>query len=73
MVYPTIDIINAETFEYVVASSSEYGGFSNQLIFEWHDNLERENIRRNNDSTLPLRQFYLFFISAAQIFSYYNL
>ncbi len=52
---PVIDVISDDTFEYLSGSEMTYGGFDAHFIFDWIQVPERENTRRNNDRSLPLR------------------
>ncbi|KAL7742210.1 hypothetical protein ACLKA6_005475 [Drosophila palustris] len=55
VVCPIIDVISDETFEYITASDSTWGGFNWKLNFRWYRVPQREMARRNNDRTAPLR------------------
>ncbi|KRF98280.1 uncharacterized protein Dwil_GK23729, isoform B [Drosophila willistoni] len=55
VVCPIIDVISDETFEYITASDSTWGGFNWKLNFRWYRVPSREMARRNNDRTAPLR------------------
>ncbi|KAL9922835.1 polypeptide N-acetylgalactosaminyltransferase 5 isoform X1 [Glossina fuscipes] len=55
VVCPVIDVISDETFEYITASDSTWGGFNWKLNFRWYRVPQREMERRNNDRTAPLR------------------
>ncbi|XP_058981554.1 polypeptide N-acetylgalactosaminyltransferase 5 isoform X2 [Musca domestica] len=55
VVCPIIDVISDETFEYITASDSTWGGFNWKLNFRWYRVPQREMERRNNDRTAPLR------------------
>ncbi|XP_065355728.1 polypeptide N-acetylgalactosaminyltransferase 5 isoform X1 [Calliphora vicina] len=55
VVCPIIDVISDETFEYITASDSTWGGFNWKLNFRWYRVPQREMERRNNDRTSPLR------------------
>uniref|UniRef100_A0A034VZY2 Polypeptide N-acetylgalactosaminyltransferase n=1 Tax=Bactrocera dorsalis TaxID=27457 RepID=A0A034VZY2_BACDO len=55
VVCPIIDVISDESFEYITASDSTWGGFNWKLNFRWYRVPQREMERRNNDRTAPLR------------------
>ncbi|XP_017954109.1 polypeptide N-acetylgalactosaminyltransferase 5 isoform X1 [Drosophila navojoa] len=55
VVCPIIDVISDDTFEYITASDSTWGGFNWKLNFRWYRVPQREMARRNNDRTAPLR------------------
>ncbi|KAK6617043.1 Polypeptide N-acetylgalactosaminyltransferase 5 [Polyplax serrata] len=55
VVCPIIDVISDETFEYITASDTTWGGFNWRLNFRWYRVPKREMDRRNNDKTVPIR------------------
>ena len=55
MACPVIDIINYDHFGYTPATDTSYGGFADNLEFRWNEIPERENVRRNGDTSLPAR------------------
>ena len=71
---PIIDVISDDTFEYLTGSEMTYGGFDNHFIFDWIPVPERENVRRNQDRSLPLRlvnfilYYFIFFIFKDHLF-----
>ena len=50
-----IDVLSDDTFEYLTGSELTYGGFDSRFTFDWIPVPERENARRNQDKSLPLR------------------
>ena len=48
---PVIDIISYDNFGYTDASEGHYGGFDEGLQFIWNDIPNRENLRRNGDTS----------------------
>ena len=50
-----IDIISREDFSYSFTNDIFYGGFNSRSSFTWEIVPERENFRRNNDLSLPMR------------------
>ncbi|KAI1729955.1 glycosyl transferase family 2 domain-containing protein [Ditylenchus destructor] len=52
---PIIDVISDETFEYVTASDTTWGGFNWHLNFRWYPVPDREMNRRNWDRSLPIQ------------------
>ena len=52
---PVIDVISDDTFEYLTGSDMTYGGFDSHFVFDWIPVPERENVRRNRDTSLPIR------------------
>uniref|UniRef100_A0AC35FG09 Polypeptide N-acetylgalactosaminyltransferase n=1 Tax=Panagrolaimus sp. PS1159 TaxID=55785 RepID=A0AC35FG09_9BILA len=55
VVAPIIDVISDDTFEYVTASDTTWGGFNWHLNFRWYTVPEREMSRRNYDRASPIR------------------
>uniref|UniRef100_A0A915DYF9 Ricin B lectin domain-containing protein n=1 Tax=Ditylenchus dipsaci TaxID=166011 RepID=A0A915DYF9_9BILA len=55
VVAPIIDVISDETFEYVTASDTTWGGFNWHLNFRWYPVPDREMNRRNWDRSLPIQ------------------
>lgn len=55
VIAPIIDVISDDTFEYVSASDTTWGGFNWHMNFRWYQAPDRELKRRNNDRTEPLR------------------
>ncbi|VDM29240.1 unnamed protein product [Toxocara canis] len=55
VVAPIIDVISDETFEYVTASDTTWGGFNWHLNFRWYPVPKREMERRNHDRSAPIR------------------
>ncbi|CAK5081198.1 unnamed protein product [Meloidogyne enterolobii] len=55
VVAPIIDVISDDTFEYVTASDTTWGGFNWHLNFRWYPVPEREMKRRNWDRSLPIQ------------------
>ncbi|KAE9553428.1 hypothetical protein FO519_003387 [Halicephalobus sp. NKZ332] len=55
VVAPIIDVISDDTFEYVTASDTTWGGFNWHLNFRWYSVPEREMERRNHDRSTPIR------------------
>uniref|UniRef100_A0A0N5AZX6 Polypeptide N-acetylgalactosaminyltransferase n=1 Tax=Syphacia muris TaxID=451379 RepID=A0A0N5AZX6_9BILA len=55
VVAPIIDVISDETFEYVVASDTTWGGFNWHLNFRWYPVPAREMERRNHDRSSPIQ------------------
>lgn len=55
VVAPLIDVISDDTFEYVTASDTTWGGFNWQLNFRWYPVPDREMQRRNWDRSLPMQ------------------
>uniref|UniRef100_A0AC34QV47 Polypeptide N-acetylgalactosaminyltransferase n=1 Tax=Panagrolaimus sp. JU765 TaxID=591449 RepID=A0AC34QV47_9BILA len=55
VVAPIIDVISDDTFEYVTASDTTWGGFNWHLNFRWYSVPEREMERRNHDRSSPIR------------------
>ncbi|CAF0923218.1 unnamed protein product [Rotaria sordida] len=54
VVCPIIDVINDNDFSYLTGSDMTWGGFNWRLNFRWYPVPQREEIRRNNDHSLPL-------------------
>uniref|UniRef100_A0A7E4V1U7 Polypeptide N-acetylgalactosaminyltransferase n=1 Tax=Panagrellus redivivus TaxID=6233 RepID=A0A7E4V1U7_PANRE len=55
VVAPIIDVISDDTFEYVTASDTTWGGFNWHLNFRWYTVPEREMARRKYDRSSPIR------------------
>lgn len=55
VVAPIIDVISDDTFEYVTASDTTWGGFNWHLNFRWYQVPDREMQRRNNDRSSPIQ------------------
>ncbi|CAB3402696.1 unnamed protein product [Caenorhabditis bovis] len=55
VVAPIIDVISDETFEYVTASDTTWGGFNWHLNFRWYPVPKRELIRRGKDRSTPIQ------------------
>ncbi|KAE9415039.1 hypothetical protein Angca_008254 [Angiostrongylus cantonensis] len=55
VVAPIIDVISDDTFEYVTASDTTWGGFNWHLNFRWYPVPKREMVRRNGDHSLPIQ------------------
>jgi polypeptide N-acetylgalactosaminyltransferase len=55
VVAPIIDVISDDTFEYVTASDTTWGGFNWHLNFRWYTIAEREMSRRGYDRSSPIR------------------
>jgi polypeptide N-acetylgalactosaminyltransferase len=55
VVAPIIDVISDETFEYVTASDTTWGGFNWHLNFRWYPVPDREMARRGWDRSLPIQ------------------
>ncbi|VDD86054.1 unnamed protein product [Enterobius vermicularis] len=55
VVAPIIDVISDETFEYVTASDTTWGGFNWHLNFRWYPVPSREMERRNHDRSAPIQ------------------
>ncbi|CAF1006359.1 unnamed protein product [Adineta ricciae] len=54
VVCPIIDVISDNDFAYLTGSDMTWGGFNWRLNFRWYPVPQREEIRRNNDHSLPL-------------------
>ncbi|MFH4978727.1 hypothetical protein AB6A40_005436 [Gnathostoma spinigerum] len=54
-VAPIIDVISDETFEYITASDTTWGGFNWHLNFRWYPVPEREMERRGHDRSSPIQ------------------
>ncbi|CAI4228816.1 unnamed protein product [Auanema sp. JU1783] len=55
VVAPLIDVISDDTFEYVTASDTTWGGFNWHLNFRWYQVPKRELARRNGDRASPIQ------------------
>lgn len=55
VVAPIIDVISDETFEYVTASETTWGGFNWHLNFRWYAVPKRELNRRGTDRSMPIQ------------------
>uniref|UniRef100_A0A915A0J9 Glycosyltransferase 2-like domain-containing protein n=1 Tax=Parascaris univalens TaxID=6257 RepID=A0A915A0J9_PARUN len=55
VVAPIIDVISDETFEYITASDTTWGGFNWHLNFRWYPVPKREMERRNHDRSAPIQ------------------
>ncbi|RNA32860.1 polypeptide N-acetylgalactosaminyltransferase 13 isoform X2 [Brachionus plicatilis] len=55
VVNPIIDVISYQNFGYSSGSEKTYGGFDAKFVFHWIPVPKREDLRRNNDESLPLR------------------
>ncbi|CAD6188247.1 unnamed protein product [Caenorhabditis auriculariae] len=55
VVAPIIDVISDDTFEYVTASDTTWGGFNWHLNFRWYPVPKRELARRGNDRSVPIQ------------------
>ncbi|CAI2348704.1 unnamed protein product [Caenorhabditis sp. 36 PRJEB53466] len=55
VVAPIIDVISDETFEYVTASETTWGGFNWHLNFRWYAVPKRELNRRGSDRSMPIQ------------------
>uniref|UniRef100_A0A914WY15 Polypeptide N-acetylgalactosaminyltransferase n=1 Tax=Plectus sambesii TaxID=2011161 RepID=A0A914WY15_9BILA len=55
VVAPIIDVISDETFEYVTASDTTWGGFNWHLNFRWYQVPPREMERRQQDRASPIQ------------------
>ena len=55
VVAPIIDVISDDTFEYVTASDTTWGGFNWHLNFRWYPVPPRELERRDNDRAAPIQ------------------
>ncbi|KAJ1349214.1 Polypeptide N-acetylgalactosaminyltransferase 3 [Parelaphostrongylus tenuis] len=55
VVAPIIDVISDDTFEYVTASDTTWGGFNWHLNFRWYPVPKREMLRRNGDHSSPIQ------------------
>ncbi len=64
---PVIDVISDDTFEYLSGSEMTYGGFDAHFVFDWIPVPDRENTRRNNDRSLPLRFVFKIKIVSTQL------
>lgn len=52
---PVIDVISDETLEYKRTSDAHCGGFDSHIAFKWAEIPEREQKRRYEDSSEPIR------------------
>ncbi|KRX68814.1 Polypeptide N-acetylgalactosaminyltransferase 3 [Trichinella sp. T9] len=52
---PVIDVISDDTFQYVTAAESTWGGFSWTMNFRWYQASAREQKRRGKNKTTPIR------------------
>ncbi|KAK6743358.1 hypothetical protein RB195_010550 [Necator americanus] len=55
VVAPIIDVISDDTFEYVTASDTTWGGFNWHLNFRWYPVPKREMLRRKGDHSSPIQ------------------
>ncbi|KRZ16332.1 Polypeptide N-acetylgalactosaminyltransferase 3 [Trichinella zimbabwensis] len=55
VVAPVIDVISDDTFQYVTAAESTWGGFSWTMNFRWYQASAREQKRRGKNKTTPIR------------------
>ncbi|KRZ45695.1 Polypeptide N-acetylgalactosaminyltransferase 3 [Trichinella pseudospiralis] len=55
VVAPVIDVISDDTFQYVTAAESTWGGFSWTMNFRWYQASAREQKRRGKNKTIPIR------------------
>ncbi|KAK6016312.1 glycosyltransferase, group 2 family protein, partial [Ostertagia ostertagi] len=55
VVAPIIDVISDDTFEYVTASDTTWGGFNWHLNFRWYPVPKREMLRRKGDRSSPIQ------------------
>ncbi|WKY00239.1 hypothetical protein Q1695_014804 [Nippostrongylus brasiliensis] len=55
VVAPIIDVISDDTFEYVTASDTTWGGFNWHLNFRWYPVPKREMSRRKGDRASPIQ------------------
>ncbi|KJH43020.1 glycosyltransferase, group 2 family protein [Dictyocaulus viviparus] len=55
VVAPIIDVISDDTFEYITASDTTWGGFNWHLNFRWYPVPKRELLRRKGDRSSPIR------------------
>ncbi|TMS32490.1 hypothetical protein L596_000320 [Steinernema carpocapsae] len=55
VVAPIIDVISDDTFEYVTASDTTWGGFNWNMNFRWYQVPKREMERRNYDRSTPIQ------------------
>ncbi|PAV86556.1 hypothetical protein WR25_11946 [Diploscapter pachys] len=55
VVAPIIDVISDDSFEYVTASDTTWGGFNWHLNFRWYPVPKRELQRRGGDRSLPIQ------------------
>ncbi|UMM25549.1 hypothetical protein L5515_005324 [Caenorhabditis briggsae] len=55
VVAPIIDVISDDTFEYVTASETTWGGFNWHLNFRWYAVPKRELNRRGSDRSMPIQ------------------
>uniref|UniRef100_A0A183C8T3 Polypeptide N-acetylgalactosaminyltransferase n=1 Tax=Globodera pallida TaxID=36090 RepID=A0A183C8T3_GLOPA len=55
VVAPIIDVISDDTFEYVTASDTTWGGFNWHLNFRWYPVPDREMNRRGWDRSTPIQ------------------
>uniref|UniRef100_A0A1I7TWU7 Polypeptide N-acetylgalactosaminyltransferase n=1 Tax=Caenorhabditis tropicalis TaxID=1561998 RepID=A0A1I7TWU7_9PELO len=55
VVAPIIDVISDDTFEYVTASETTWGGFNWHLNFRWYAVPKRELNRRGADRAMPIQ------------------
>uniref|UniRef100_A0A8R1I7G2 Polypeptide N-acetylgalactosaminyltransferase n=1 Tax=Caenorhabditis japonica TaxID=281687 RepID=A0A8R1I7G2_CAEJA len=55
VVAPIIDVISDDTFEYVTASETTWGGFNWHLNFRWYAVPKRELNRRGADRSQPIQ------------------
>ncbi|XGW17875.1 hypothetical protein V3C99_002467 [Haemonchus contortus] len=55
VVAPIIDVISDDTFEYVTASDTTWGGFNWHLNFRWYPVPKREMLRRKGDRASPIQ------------------
>ncbi|CAI5444693.1 unnamed protein product [Caenorhabditis angaria] len=55
VVAPIIDVISDDTFEYVTASDTTWGGFNWHLNFRWYPVPKRELLRRGSDRSVPIQ------------------
>uniref|UniRef100_A0A914BW39 Polypeptide N-acetylgalactosaminyltransferase n=1 Tax=Acrobeloides nanus TaxID=290746 RepID=A0A914BW39_9BILA len=55
VVAPIIDVISDDTFEYITASDTTWGGFNWHLNFRWYPVPNREMERRSWDRSSPIR------------------
>lgn len=55
VVAPIIDVISDDTFEYVTASETTWGGFNWHLNFRWYAVPKRELNRRGADRSMPIQ------------------